>query len=48
MTVNKSQTGLELELRFASILLLVFLRVPMWVAGWVGVDIDVNANSAPN
>ena len=35
---------LELGLSLASILFLLFLGV----GGWVGVEIEVNANSAPN
>ena len=50
-TVVQAPTELELELGlgFASILFLLFLRVGgSWLGGWVGVEIEVNANSAPN
>ena len=44
----QAQTELELGMSSASILILLFL-VGGWVVGLVvGVEIEVNANSAPN
>ena len=43
VTVVKAPTEFELGLSFASILILLFLGV----GGWVGAEIEVNANSAP-